>query len=103
MSAANRHIKNLFEVQNFQADLQQIWVVKISIHGRYLATGGKTGILKIFELLNFYSDNLPHDINQNNVKEYLNFVSEDPYRAFSEHSNDIIDICWSNKVIDLIT
>lgn len=99
MSAQNKHFKTLIEIQNFQADLQQIWIAKFSINNLYLATGGKMGIVKIFEVLaNDYSQDFEFD-NCKLTKNSLNLISETPIRTYSEHNNDIIDICWSRKVL----
>lgn len=86
------------ELQNFQIDFQQIWIVKLSQDGRYLATGGKTGVLKIFEILTVNSDNYKSTYTNEDIFSYLNFINEKPVRVYNDHSNDIIDICWSPTV-----
>jgi WD40 repeat protein len=99
LSNNNKHFKHLFELQNFQADFQQIWVAKISPDGKYLATGGKTGVLKIFQILNINLDNYNDSYSLKDILPYLNFMKEHPIRVYNDHSNDIIDICWSPRVI----
>lgn len=68
-----------------------IWVAKFSPCGRYLATGGKDAVLKIWEvsLLN---------VEQRNVdkpNETYKLFNEKPLREYMEHESDIIDIEWS--------
>lgn len=73
-------------------------MAKISKRGTHLATGGKSGVLKIFEIINYNSDHLKEFYDPSNISSYLNFFNEIPYRAYTEHTNDIIDICWSLRV-----
>jgi hypothetical protein len=86
------------ELQNFQADFQQLWVIKLSPNGDFLATGGKTGILKIFEILGTNYKNYKESYTSQDVQSYLKFMSETPLRCYNIHSDDIIDICWSPRV-----
>ena len=44
---------NLFERQNFYIDDSAIRVIKFSYDNKYLVTGSKKGIIKIFEILKF--------------------------------------------------
>lgn len=41
---------NLFLVQDIRAHQEPIWCAKFSPCGHYLATGGKDGVLKIWEI-----------------------------------------------------
>jgi hypothetical protein len=91
-----RHLHNLFELQNFQGDSQQIWVAKFSCDGRYLATGGKSGVLKIWEI--YTEEESIDNYEFKGILSYLKLVNESAYRIYTEHSQDIIDICWSVKV-----
>ena len=50
-SSTKRALSSLIEIQNFQCDVDTIWVIKLSYNGKYLATGGKSGVLKIWEIL----------------------------------------------------
>ncbi len=94
----HKHFRNLVELQNFQADFQQIWVIKLSPSGEYLATGGRTGILKIFEIIGTNSNEIKDCYTSQDILSYLNFISEVPVRSYNHHSDDIIDICWSPRV-----
>jgi hypothetical protein len=91
-----RHLHNLFELQNFQGDSQQIWVAKFSCDGRYLATGGKSGVLKIWEI--YTEEESIDNYEFKGILSYLKLVNESAFRIYTEHSQDIIDICWSVKV-----
>ena len=70
----------------------------MSTNGEYLATGGKTGILKIFEILGTNSKKYKLSYTSEDVQSYLKFISETPFRSYNIHSDDIIDICWSPRV-----
>jgi WD40 repeat protein len=98
VSNHNRHFRNLHELQNFEIDTHQIWIVRISPSGKYLATGGKSGLLKIYQILNFNPDNYKNSYSPDEIFNYMNFVNETPMRIYNDHSNDIIDVCWSPKV-----
>jgi WD40 repeat protein len=91
----NRHLKNLFELQNFYIDDSPIRVIKISYDNKYLATGSKKGIIKIFEIINFEYSNFKSSYNQKEILSYLHFLNEKPKIILNEHTNDIIDLSFS--------
>ncbi len=72
--------------------------MRISPNGKFIATGGKSGLLKIYEILNFNSENFKDSYNTEEIFNYLNFVNEKPMRIYNDHSNDIIDVSWSPRV-----
>ena len=92
----NRHFKNLIELQNFYIDDSPIWVIKFSYDSNYLATGGKKGIVKIFEIMNYEYENFKSSYDKTQILSFLNFLSEKPKKILNEHSNDIIDLSWSS-------
>lgn len=92
----DRHFDNLLELQCFQADYQHIWVAKISCDGRYLATGGKSGVLKVWEMYN--EEESLDNYEYKGILSYLRLINESAYKTYTEHTNDIIDLCWSEKV-----
>lgn len=96
----DKHLTNAFELQNFQADSQQIWVAKFSVNGKYLATGGKSGVLKIWEI--FSEDDSINNYEYKGLISYLKLINETAFRIYTEHVEDIIDICWNSKVITYI-
>ena len=92
----NRHFKNLIELQNFYIEDSPIWVIKFSYDSNYLATGGKKGIVKIFEIMNYEYENFKSSYDKTQILSFLNFLSEKPKKTLNEHSNDIIDLSWSS-------
>jgi WD40 repeat protein len=91
------NLKNLFELQNFEADFDQIWSAKFSNDNKYLAIGGKSKVLKIFEINDFVQN------IDNTIKEYFKLIDETCIRIYTEHSSDIIDLSWSYKKDILFT
>jgi WD40 repeat protein len=96
----DKHINNLLELQSFQADSQQIWSAKISNDGRYLATGGKSGVIKLFEIYSLEEsiDNYEYK----GIASFLKFINESAFRVYTEHSNDIIELRWSPKQFHIL-
>ncbi len=94
-----RHLDNLFEIQNIQMDIEEIWIAKFRQDGKYFATGGKSGTLKIWETLNL--DNSLEEYTKSGINGFFKFFKDYPFRIYKEHFSDIIDICWSNKVKNL--
>ena len=68
----NRHLKNLFELQNFYIDDSAIRVIKFSYDNKYLVTGSKKGIIKIFEIMNYEYSNFKSSYNKKEILSYLN-------------------------------
>jgi WD40 repeat protein len=68
----------------------------MNCNGQYLATAGKSGIIKIFEIIDMQYKKYEEKYDNNNILHYLRFMNETPIRVYNEHSSDIIDICWSN-------
>ena len=55
----------LLELQNFKADSEQIWVASLDKNHNYLATGGKSGVVKIWKMNTLQDD----DNKYNEVKK----------------------------------
>jgi hypothetical protein len=91
-----KHLQNLFELQNFQGDSQQIWTARFSSDGRYLATGGKSGVLKIWEI--YTEEESLDNYEFKGILSYIKLVNESAFKIYTEHTQDIIDICWNPKV-----
>lgn len=98
----NKHFKTLIELQNFYIEDSSIWIVKFSKDLKYLATGSKNGIIKIFEIINYHYDNFESVYKSNEILLYLNFLNEKPYKILNEHLSDIIDLTWSSKKFNLL-
>lgn len=97
VSKNNRHFDTLIELQNINCDQNRspIWIFKFSCDGKYIATGGKKGTLKIFEVMTNEYDKYQEAYNDTDIIQYLHFINEQPLRTFNYHSSDIIDLSWS--------
>ena len=98
----NKHLKTLFEIQDFIADTSAITVIKIDEEGKYLAAGFTSGIIKIYEIINYNYEKYKLIYDKNDLKEYLYFINETPFKILSGHSNEIIDLFWlysSNNIL----
>ena len=91
----NKFFKTLIELQNFYIDDTSVWVIKINKEGKYLACGCKSGRIKIYELMGYNYMYFRKNYSKSNVMDYLNFISESPYKTLESHKSDIIDLCWS--------
>jgi hypothetical protein len=92
----DKHFQNLFELQCFQGDSQQILVAKISYGGKYLATGGLSGVLKIWTI--YTEEDSVENYESKGVFSYLKFLNENAYRVYTNHKKEIIEINWHQKV-----
>lgn len=91
-----KHLQMLYELQSFQADSQQIWAMRMSMDGRYIATGGKSGVLKIWEI--FTEEESLDNYEYKGFLSYFKFMDENAFRIYTEHTQDIIDVCWNPTV-----
>ena len=91
----NNYIKTLFELQNFYIENCIIRVIKLSPDGHYLSAGCENGKIKVYEIMGYYYSNFNLNYNKDNIKEYLNFINEIPYKILVRHKKDIIDLDWS--------
>ena len=94
--------KTLIELQNFYIDNSSVWVIKLSPNGKYLAGGCKSGKIKIYEVIDYTYSKFRNVYEPNNLIEYLNFISETPYKTLERHKSDIIDLSWSPFFQNLI-
>ena len=103
----------LIELQNFKADSEQIWVASIDYSYNYIATGGKSGVVKIWKINTIIDDenkyiksilykNKNYSINKDEIKSYLNIIDESVYKIYFMHTSDITDISWSKKYINIL-
>ena len=105
----------LIELQKFKADSEQIWVAILDITKSYLATGGKSGVLKIWRINTMEDDenkyinsflfknkNKEIDLNDEEKKLFLNIIDESIYKIYYNHSSDITDISWSKKYKNIL-
>ena len=94
-NSSNKYIKTLLELQNFYTDNSEVWVIKISPDGRFLAVGCKKGKIIIYEVMGYNFSQYKINYNKNNILEYLKFLNEAPYKTLEKHKSDIIDLSWS--------
>ena len=90
----NKHIKTLFELQEIIGDYSAVTTLKINEEGKYLAAGFKSGIIKIYEIMNYTYDKYKLIYDKNNLKEYLYFLNDTSFKTLTSHSSEIIDIFW---------
>ena len=90
----NKNIQILYELQDFIADDSSITVIKIDDEGKYLSMGFKSGLIKIYEIINYSYEKYKLFYDKNNLKEYLNFINETPSKKLTIHPNEIIDLFW---------
>ena len=87
--------KTLIELQNFYIDNSPVWVIKLNTNGKYLAGGCKSGKIKIYEVIDYTYTGFKTSYDKGNILEYLNLISETPYKTLEYHKADIIDLSWS--------
>ena len=105
----------LVELQKFKVDSEQIWVAAFDVNKNYLATGGKTGVLKIWRINTMLDDqnkyinsflfkdkNSQTVLNDEEKKSFLNIIDESIYKIYYNHSSDITDISWSKKYKNIL-
>lgn len=90
-----KFFKTLIELQNFYIDNSSVWVIKLSPDGKYLAGGCKSGKIKIYEVIGYNYTGFKSVYDSKNISDYLNFISQTPYRSLEEHKSDVIDLSWS--------
>ena len=93
-SDKNKHIKTLYELQNFEADNSAITSININEEGNFIGIGFKSGKIKIYEIMNYLYQKYKLNYMIKNLHEYLNFINETPYKTLSGHPNEILDLIW---------
>ena len=103
----------LIELQNFKADSEQIWSAVLDTTKNYLATGGKSGVLKIWKIRTILDDqnkyincilfqNKTINSYDDEVKSFLNIIDESVFKIYYTHTLDITDISWSKKYKNIL-
>ena len=90
----NKHLKKLYELQDFIAEDSSPTVIKIDEEVKYLNVGFKNGVIKIYEIINYSYEKHKLFYDKNNIKEYFNFIDETPFKILNSHQNKIIDLFW---------
>ena len=78
-------------VQDFPAHTEAIWVVKINPNSKYIATGGKDSIVKIWQILGVNFDDEPYSL-----------LNKNPYWELDKHEEDVLDIAWCLKMPNIL-
>ncbi|CAI0554865.1 unnamed protein product [Linum tenue] len=102
-------LSGLFVEQEIQAHKGFIWTMKFSPDGKYLATGGEDGIIRIWQVGTTPADSkLPgvglkkgggqlHHQPSIVIPEMVFRIEESPVHEFRGHSSDVLDLAWSSS------
>ncbi|KAE9604154.1 hypothetical protein Lal_00001603 [Lupinus albus] len=106
--------------QEIRAHKGLIWTMKFSPNGKYLASGGEDGVIRIWRVLSLDTSGVcfsahdsitrevKHDIcsQRKNSSQSLKVlpkkilqIEESPLQEFYGHSGDVLDLAWSNSDI----
>lgn len=95
-----------YMVQKINGHKGKIWVLKFSPDGKFLATGGEDGVVKIWRIT--LSDSLLASFMRQqepiSQQEALVFfpqkafhIEETPFQELYGHTGDVLDLAWSNS------
>ncbi|KAF1865062.1 hypothetical protein Lal_00004436 [Lupinus albus] len=109
----------LYIGQEIRAHNGLIWTIKFSPSGKYLASGGEDGVVRVWRVVSldtssdyFITDDsiiskVKHDIScsqRKNSSQSLNAlpnkilqIEESPLQEFYGHSGDVLDVAWSSS------
>ncbi|KAI0541847.1 WD40-repeat-containing domain protein [Xylaria digitata] len=79
-----------------------IWAVEFSQDGRFLATGGRDRVLRVWAVIATEEDRKAYDDEENASVEKEERLSapvfhSEPAREFAGHEGDILDLSWSKN------
>ncbi|CAE5959674.1 unnamed protein product [Arabidopsis arenosa] len=95
-----------YMVQKINGHIGKIWVLKFSPDGKYLATGGEDGVVKIWRIT--LSDSLlasfmrqQEPISQQEAlvlfPQKAFHIEETPFQELYGHTGDVLDLAWSDS------
>ena len=94
MKKPYRELNDLQHLHHFSVSPRPIWVIKFRQDGKYLATGGLDGVLRVYQLLPVY-------YNERKTATLFNSGQRQRIKPFKEFENghklDIFDINWCPK------
>ena len=99
-------LNKLYEVQSIDLKEKQIYCIKASNDGNYIAIGGASGKLKILQicglenfLLKIYEEYIQKEVDEKSTEfiknDILKVFEEGIFRELGVHDKEIIDINWS--------
>lgn len=83
-----------------------IWTMKFSRDGKYLATGGQDMVVRVWSLLSTEKDRRAHEEEEEVADErregekqriHAPVFRSDPFREYSGHTADVLDLSWSKN------
>ena len=87
-----RELTDLQHLHHFKVSEEPIWVVKFRQDGKYLATGGRDCVLRVYQILPVYYNERNTATLFNSGQEHSRIV---PFKQFENgHKKDILDINW---------
>jgi len=87
VKTAKRHktklaFSTVYQAQELVQHTGAIWVMKFSLDGKFLASGGHDMIMRIWKVKEQGNDN---------------FFEPSPVKSFSGHTGDVLDLSWSKN------
>ncbi|GAA5822134.1 hypothetical protein JCM5353_006242 [Sporobolomyces roseus] len=73
-----------------------VWAVKFSNNGKWLAVGGRDGVVRIWEVLSNKEDRESSGLNTT-TNGIMPVFKEKPKREWKGHSSDVLDLNWSKN------